>query len=133
MGDLLSLVYHNVWEKRESMVWVAEYALIQMHYIRCLSLDLNTWFISVEDKGGDIELPSMTEIQFDLERCTFDRLNIPETFVCPPLALALLKPSIRSYPAPTLATTQWKATRIGRACWQPTSNLLIPNGISLRH
>ena len=84
MGDLLSLVYHNVWEKRESMVWVAEYALIQMHYIRCLSLDLNTWFISVEDKGGDIELPSMTEIQFDLERCTFDRLNIPETFVCPP-------------------------------------------------
>ena len=68
MGDLLSLVYHNVWEKRESMVWVAEYALIQMHYIRCLSLDLNTWFISVEDKGGNISLPSMSTITFELDR-----------------------------------------------------------------
>ena len=43
-----------------------------MHYLRCLSLNLNTWFISVKDELSDVNFPTMSAIRFNMDHCTFD-------------------------------------------------------------
>ena len=65
---------------------MVEYAFLHMHYLKGLSLDLNMWFIGFKDKGGDINLPSMSAIRFDLDLHNFDVPHIPTTFVCAPPA-----------------------------------------------
>ena len=64
--DLLSLLYHNYWELQDRIYRLAEYILLLMHYFRRLSLDINTWFIGVEEEVEDIVLPKMTDIFFKL-------------------------------------------------------------------
>ena len=67
VSDLFSLVRHNSREHWDHIEWVVEYALLLMHYLRRLYLDLNTWFISVDYKRGDINLPIISAIHFTLD------------------------------------------------------------------
>ena len=84
-----------------------EYSLLLMNYLLHLSLDLNMWFISVEDKGGNISLPSMSTIPFELDRQTFDAPHMPNNFVYTPLAPSPAKKIKHAAPAPAPATLQY--------------------------
>ena len=53
------------------MDWVVEYDMLLMNFICRLSLDLNTWCIVVEGGADDIDLPRMSDIWFEINRCTF--------------------------------------------------------------
>ena len=90
---------------------MVEYAFLHMHYLNGLSLDLNMWFIGFKDKGGDINLPSMSSISFELEFWNFYASHIPTTFVCALALLVLTQTSTRDAPAPV--TPQRQATRMG--------------------
>ena len=59
------------------MDWVAEYLIMLMHYIFRLTLDLNNWYISVEEETGDIEVPNLSDIRFKLDRRISNLPNIP--------------------------------------------------------
>ena len=93
MPDLLSLVRDNARERRARVDLVAEYAMLPMHFLRHLSLDINTWCISVEEEGGGIDLPSMSAIRFDLDWCTFDAPHIPTPCTPPPGATPTARPT----------------------------------------
>ena len=58
IADLLSLIRKNYREQRMRVDWVAEY--MPMHFFLCLSLDLKTWWKSVEKEVGDIDITSMS-------------------------------------------------------------------------
>ena len=75
---------------------MADYTLIPVHYFHRISIDLNMWFISVEDEGGYIKLPSMSVIRFEMDLRTFDALHMPATFFCTPLALVPTQTSTRA-------------------------------------
>ena len=44
---LLSLVRHNVRERRLRVDWATEYDMTTMHFLYYITLDLNNWSISV--------------------------------------------------------------------------------------
>ena len=67
-----------------------------MQYLCILSLNLSAGFVSVEDEGGYIKLPSMSVIRFEMDLRTFDALHMPATFFCTPLALVPTQTSTRA-------------------------------------
>ena len=73
---LISLVQHNVREKRLRVDWAAEYEIPPMHFLFRLTLDFNTCCISVEEEVGVINLPSMSAHCFELYRRTLDKPHI---------------------------------------------------------
>ena len=109
----------------------AEYELLPMNSLRYLSLNLNTWFISVEKNGEDIYLPSMSAIQFDLDRRTFDRTDKPSTLFYTPPSWAPTQTSTWDAPSLLPATMQHQEMRMGRAPSKPPVYLLLTNGIGL--
>ena len=42
MADLLYLTQNNAWERQSRVDWSSEYDLLTIHYLRCLTPDLNT-------------------------------------------------------------------------------------------
>ena len=84
-----------------------EYSLLLMNYLLHFSLDLNMWFISVEDKGGNISLPIMSTIPFELDSQTFDAPHMPNNFVYTPLAPSPEKKIKHAAPSPAPATLQY--------------------------
>ena len=53
--------------------------MLPMHYLHHQSLDLNTWYISIEEVYGDIGISSISAIHFNLDRQTFDAPICPPT------------------------------------------------------
>ena len=39
-----------------------------MHFLSCLTLDLNPWYINVEEEKGDIDFLSMSTLNSELDR-----------------------------------------------------------------
>ena len=117
MAELISLVRHNSWERRAHVDWAAEDAFLPIHYLRRLSLYVNTWFISVAEKVRDIDLYTITAIIFYLYRHNFDAPHMPAMFVCTPPELALTQPSIHTSSSLDPATLQHQAAHTGRVCW----------------
>ena len=68
VSDITSLVRHNTRERRARVEWEAEYDIIPMNILCNLLLDLKTWYISVKEEAGDIDLISMLEIRFELDQ-----------------------------------------------------------------
>ena len=82
---------------------------------------------------GVIYLPSMSALQFDIDRMTLYRPHIPlpETLhpgTPAPQPTTIHTPSAAPFPA----LTQSHAPRGGRSSWTPPTDLLIPPGIGLR-
>ena len=110
------------------------YALLPVQYLCRLYLDLNTCFISAENKYGVIDLLSMTAFSFDLYFSTSDVPHMPSTFVCVPPAPEVAEPRICETPIlPSMESTRCQAMCAGRALWNPIMDLFLPNGIGLRH
>ena len=65
-AGLFSLMHHNAWKIWDRVDWAEYHALLLIHYLCRLYLELNTWFICVEYEVGDIDLPSMTGIHFEI-------------------------------------------------------------------
>ena len=86
-----------------------------MHYLHRLSLELDTWFINVEDEGGGgVDLPSMSTIHFDLDQRTFDAPYIPATFFCSLPDPVTTTTNIWTAPDSTPAPLQRQSARMGR-------------------
>ena len=51
---------------------MAEYDLLPIHYLRHLYLNINTWYISVEDEGSNININIINAIRFEMDHHTFD-------------------------------------------------------------
>ena len=115
VADLLSLTCHNARKFRSRIGLEAEYSLLPIRYLRCLSLYLNTWYISVEDEGGNIEIPSITAIRFELDRRTFDAPHMLATLVCAPLAPPTTSTTTRCGPTPDPTPLSRPPSRPGRA------------------
>ena len=64
VAGLFSLVHHNARERRVRVDWEADYDMLPMYFLFYLSLNINTWCISVEVEVGYIDLPSMATIRF---------------------------------------------------------------------
>ena len=75
--DLLSLVLHNAKERQTRVDWVSEYEILPIHFICCLTLDLNTWCISVEEDAGCINIPSRSALCFKINRRTLNQPHMP--------------------------------------------------------
>ena len=104
-----------------------------MNFLHHLTHDLNIWCISVEEEAGDIDIPSMSTLIFELYRRTLDKphMSLSETLYpgtpapIPPLIHA---PRANNLPAPT----QTCAPRGDRSRWTPPSGHLLPSEIGLR-
>ena len=131
VADLLSMVRHSTRELWAQVDFAAEYELLPMNSLRYLSLNLNTWFISVDKNGEDIDLPSMSAIKFDLDRRTFDRTDKPSTLFYTPPSWAPTKTSTWDSPSLLPATIQHQEMCTGRALRKPPAYLLLTNVIGL--
>ena len=104
-----------------------------MHFLRRLTLDLNTCCISVEEEVGEINIPSMASLRFNLDRRMLDRPHMPPLEALHPGTPAP-RPAPNQAPSAVTAqlTTQPRAPRGGRIRCKPPSELLLPPGIGLR-
>ena len=91
-----------------------------MNFLRQLTLDLNNWCISVEEKAGDINLPSMSALRFLIDRHTLDYPHMPLTAALYPVTSAPC-PAPNQEPSATAThlTNQIRAPRGGRSRWTP--------------
>ena len=72
MDNLLSRTHPSAWERQSCANWMAEYDLLPIHYLRHLYLNINTWYISVEDEGSNININIINAIRFEMDHHTFD-------------------------------------------------------------
>ena len=78
--ELIYLVWQNTRERQILIDWEAEYDMLPINFLLCLSLDLNTWCISVEEEGVTLIYPEYIPSGLNLTVASF---TVP-TFRCPP-------------------------------------------------
>ena len=66
-----------------------------MHLLRRLSLELNTWCIYVLKEVGEIDLPRMYAIGFDLDQRTLDLPNMTVSETLLPAGTSASKTTMR--------------------------------------
>ena len=117
---LLSLMYHNARERHARVEWAAEYEILPMHFLRRLILNLNTWYISVEEEAGEIYPPSMYELCFEIDRHMIERPHMPSPEALHP-GMPASRPDTNQAPSAVTEkqTTKPRALRGGRSRWTP--------------
>ena len=106
--------------------------MLPMHFPCRLTLDLNSWCISVEEEVGDIYLPIVSSLSLELDRHTLAFPIMPAIASFSPIVPALKAPPIQApsaAPSPAIAVPF--APRGGRSYRTPPVNLLIHPCIGL--
>ena len=129
ISDLVSIIIHVYQGCRVHLEWAAEYKMLPIHFLRRLSLEINTSYINVEGNSGDIYLPSMSVILFELNCHKFDKPQMPVT------KTPSLEPSCAilssTTPMPTSVPNPSITLCVSLTRWMNIDNLLLPNKVGL--
>ena len=102
-------------------------------FLRQLTLNLNTWCVIVEEEAGDIYIPNLSMIFFELDCRTFYAPHMPATCRAPTgtgVSTGSPNPTPTPAPSPVPART---ATCPVQSMWALLSGLMLINGICLYH
>ena len=106
--------------------WSAKHYMLLMHFLCRLTFKFRTWCISVEKEVGDIDLPRMSDLCFELDRRTLYQPHIPAPayfYLGTPAPISLLNTIPSAAPSPSPAAPH---TPIGyRSLWTPTVDFLL--------
>ena len=98
------------------MDWIEEYEILPMHFLLRLTLNLNTWCISVEEESRDIDHPIISSLRVKLDRRTLDQPHMPPPETLRPVIPVLLTIPIQTkIAAPSHMPTQPHEPRGGRS------------------
>ena len=101
--------------------------MLPIYSLRCLTLNLNNWYISTEEEAYGIVLHNLRFTQLKLYRHMFDALYMPYPYREPSGSTPVTRLATASTPAPYPVTVT-KYTKEGDAHWMPPADLILTNG-----
>ena len=125
--DLIPLLCHNYRERYTCIDWETDYYMIPMYFLRILSLDINTWCISVEEEVGYIDSPSRYTISFDMDQRNLDWTHVPAPEKLLPGTPSTSRNTSIQNPRPAHLSTPTAphTPQGGRSLWKPPTDLLL--------